>query len=237
VGRNILIVESKNDEYFFRSVIKHLNYDIEIESPIFADEDYRPMGGLDPTKLTQALKSIKAEIQKEDIERIGIIIDIDRDSEVDQIKFINDCIAKAFPDAVPIDRINQFIDLNFEDYQIQLACYFTNVDGQGELETVLKAIKSQDSTHADCLDRWRECLTSNNRKITDKSFDKLWIANYIRYDTSTKEEKKNAANKLTLNYALENKPSIWNLDHPILAELKVFFRLFNDSSQAENTRA
>lgn len=217
-------------------MIKHLNYDIEIESPIFADEDYRPMGGLDPTKLTQALKSIKAEIQKEDIERIGIIIDIDRDSEIDRIKFINNCIAKAFPDAVPIDRINQFIDLNFEDYYIQLACHFTNVDGQGELETVLKTIKSQDSTHADCLDRWRECLTSNNKKITNKSFDKLWIANYIRYDTSTKDDKKDAAKKLTLNYALENKPSIWNLDHPILAELKVFFKLFNDSSQ-ENTRA
>ena len=231
MGRSILIVESKNDKYFFQSVIKHLNYDIEIESPIFADEDYRPMGGLDPTKLTQALKSIKAEIQKEDIERIGIIIDIDRDSEIDRIKFINDCIAKAFPDAVLIGRINQFIDLNFEDYHIQLACHFTNVDGQGELETVLKAIKSQDSTHADCLDRWRECLTSNHIKITDKSFDKLWIANYIRYDTSTKDEKKDAANKLTLNYALETKPSIWNLDHPILIELKVFFKLFNDSSQ------
>ena len=236
MGRSILIVESKNDKYFFQSVIKHLNYDIEIESPIFADEDYRPMGGLDPTKLTQALKSIKAEIQKEDIERIGIIIDIDRDSEIDRIKFINDCIAKAFPDAVLIGRINQFIDLNFEDYHIQLACHFTNVDGQGELETVLKAIKSQDSTHADCLDRWRECLTSNDKKITDKSFDKLWIANYIRYDTSTKDEKKDAANKLTLNYALENKPSIWNLDHPILVELKVFFKLFNDSYQ-ENTKA
>jgi hypothetical protein len=189
------------------------------------------MGGLDPTKLTQALKSIRAEIQKEDIERIGIIIDIDRDSEIERIKFINECIVKVFPDAIPLDRINQFISLNFEDYHIQLACHFTNVDGQGELETVLKAIKSQDSTHADCLDRWRECLTNNDKKITDKSFDKLWIANYIRYDTSTKDEKKDAANKLTLNYALENKPSIWNLDHPILSKLKVFFRLFNDSSQ------
>jgi uncharacterized protein YqgV (UPF0045/DUF77 family) len=231
VGRNILIVESKNDKYFFQSVIKHLNYDIEVEDPIFLDEDYREMEGLDPTKLTKVIKDLKADIQKEDIERVGIIIDVDRDSEIDRIKFINECIVKVFPNAIPLDRINQFVELNFEDYQIQLACYFTNVDGQGELETVLKAIKSQDSTYADCLDRWRECLRNNDKKITDKSFDKLWIANYIRYDTSTKDEKKDAANKLTLNYALENKPSIWNLDHPILARLKVFFRLFNDSSQ------
>jgi uncharacterized protein YqgV (UPF0045/DUF77 family) len=236
VGRNILIVESKNDKYFFQSVIKHLNYNIEIEDPIFLDEDYRDMDGSDSKKLTNALKDLKADIQKEDIERVGIVLDIDRDSEAKRVEFINDCIVKVFSTATPIDRVNQFIDLNFEDYQIQLACHFTNVDGQGELETVLKAIKSQDSTHADCLDRWRECLTSNNRKITDKSFDKLWIANYIRYDTSSKDDKKDAARKLTLNYALENKSSIWNLDHPILVELKVFFKLFNDSSQ-ENTRA
>jgi uncharacterized protein YqgV (UPF0045/DUF77 family) len=147
VGRNILIVESKNDKYFFQSVIKHLNYDIEIEDPIFLDEDYREMEGLDPSKLTKVIKDLKADIQKEDIKKVGIIIDIDRDSDIERIKFINECIFKVFPAAIPLDQVNQFIDLNFEDYQIQLACYFTNVDGQGELETVLKAIKSQDSTH------------------------------------------------------------------------------------------
>jgi hypothetical protein len=83
VGRNILIVESKNDKYFFQSVIKYLNCDIEIEAPIFADEDYRPMEGLDPTKLTNALKDLKADIQKEDVERVGIITDIDRQSETE----------------------------------------------------------------------------------------------------------------------------------------------------------
>jgi hypothetical protein len=227
VGRNILIVESKNDKYFFQSVIKHLNYDIEIEDPIFLDEDYRDMDGLDSKKLTNALKDLKADIQKEDIERVGIIIDIDRASEAERVKFINDCIVKVFPAAVSLDRVNHFIDLNFEDYQVQLACYFTNVDGKGELETVLRAIKSQDSTHADCLDRWRECLTNNGKEIDDKRFDKLWIANYIRYDTSTKDDTKHARTNLTLNYALENKSFIWNLEDQILDELKVFFRLFH----------
>jgi hypothetical protein len=139
VGRNILIVESKNDKYFFQAVIKHLNYDIEVEAPIFLDEDYREMAGLDPTKLTQALKSLKAEIQKEDIERIGIILDIDRHSEAERIKFINDYLIKVFPEAIPLDRVNHFVELNFDDYHVQLACYFTNVDGQGELETVIQS--------------------------------------------------------------------------------------------------
>ena len=230
MGRNILIVESNNDKYFFQSVIKHLDCDIEIASPIFLDEDYRAMGGSDSTILTNALKDLKADIQKEDIGRIGIILDIDLHLEAKRIEFINNCLVKVFPAMKPLDRVNQFINLNFEDYQIQLACYFTNVDGKGELETVLKLIKSQDSTYADCLERWRECLVSNGKKITDKKFDKLWIVNYIRYDTATKDEQKHADRKLTLNYALEHKSSIWNLDHPILAELKVFFKLFNNSA-------
>ena len=226
MGRNILIVESNNDKYFFQSVIKHLNYDIEVEVPIF-NEDYRPMEGLDSKKLINALKELKAEIQKEDIERIGIIIDIDRSSETERIEFINGCVVKAFPNAESLDRVNQFVELNFEDYRLQLACYFTNVDGQGELETVLKVIKSQNSTYADCLDNWRQCLVDNDRQITDKVFDKLWVANYIRHDTSTIDDKKHASTNLTLNYALQHKPTIWNLDHPILHSLKLFFKSFN----------
>lgn len=228
MGRNILIVESNNDKYFFQSVIKHINIDLEVAAPLFLDEDYRAMDGSDSTKLINALRDLKADIQKEDIDRVGIIIDIDRHSEAERIKFINDCISNVFPKAITLDRVNQFTDLNFEDYPTKLACYFTNVNGQGELETVLKVIKSQDSTHADCLKSWRECLTNNGKEITDKIFDKSWITYYIRYDTPTPKEKKDAKNKLTLNYALENKSFIWNLDHPILAELKVFFRLFNN---------
>jgi hypothetical protein len=67
--------------------------------------------------------------------------------------------------------------------------------------------------------------------------DYLWVVNYIRYDTPTKDGKKDAVNKLTLNYALKNKPSTWNLDHPTLDELKVFFKLFNDFPQDKNTSA
>jgi hypothetical protein len=78
VGCNILIIESNNDKYFFQSVIGHLNYDIEVENSIFADEDYRPMAGLDAKKLTNALKDLKADIQKEDISLVGIIIDRDK---------------------------------------------------------------------------------------------------------------------------------------------------------------
>lgn len=84
------------------------------------------MAGSDATKLTNALKDLKADIQKEDINRAGIIIDIDRHSEADRIGFVNECIVKVFSTAESLDRVNQSIDLHFDECQVQLACYFTN---------------------------------------------------------------------------------------------------------------
>jgi hypothetical protein len=52
---------------------------------------------------------------------------------------------------------------------------------------------------------------------------------YVRYDTCTNQEKNNAGKYYTLDYALKNKPSIWNFEHPILDKLKIFFNLFNNS--------
>jgi hypothetical protein len=105
--------------------------------------------------------------------------------------------------------------------------YFTNVNGQGELETVLKAIKSRDSPHADCLESWRRCLESKEIIITNKDFDKFWIANYVRFDTCSKDEKKQAGRKCTIDYALQTKTEVWNFDHPVLDDLKSFFELFS----------
>lgn len=130
MGRNILIVESNNDKYFFQSVINHIKSDLEVAAPIFLDEDYKAIDGSDPKKLTNALKDLKADLQKEYIDRVGIILDLDRHSETERIELINTCVIKAFPSAESLDRVSQFINLNFDDRRIQLACYFTNVDGK-----------------------------------------------------------------------------------------------------------
>ena len=56
MARNILIVESKNDKYFFQAIINKLNLDIEVAKPIrVSDEDYREMDGLNHKKLKDAL--------------------------------------------------------------------------------------------------------------------------------------------------------------------------------------
>jgi hypothetical protein len=174
VSNNILIVESKNDQFFLQAIIRYLNFKIEVAPPIIiSEDDYRAMNGLNPTKLKNALKDLKADIQKGEIERVGIIIDIDDQVKIDRINFVNECIQEVFPESQSLEEVKEFININFDGFNIQLACYFTNFNGQGELETVLKMIKSQNSDYADCLETWKDCLNNHDKSITVKEFNKF----------------------------------------------------------------
>lgn len=233
MGSNVVIVESKNDKFFFDAIIRHLNCSIEIAPPLenasqvlISQEDYREMDGLDSSKLKKALKDLQAEIQKGEIERIGVIIDADNSSIEDRISLINECIQEVFPGSPMLQSICEFINLVFEDFDIQLACYITNVDGQGELETVLRRIKNKPSPYADCLSYWRSCVESNNKTISEKEFDKFWVTIYLRYDTCSNNDRRQAQRKCSLEYAMENKTEIWDFNHCILDELKHFFGMF-----------
>jgi hypothetical protein len=223
---NILIVESKNDKFFIQALIDEIKADIQIEKPICIDE-YECLDGLNPTKMTNALKALKADVQKEDIQKIGIIIDIDNFSYEKRLEWIQKCLDEVFPNNQKLANAGEFIEVEVTPEEtIKLACYFTNVDGNGELETVLKTIKSQDSLHADCLVNWKNCIESQNRQISDKDFDKFWVSIYLRYDTCTKKEKKQAGRKCTFEYSMENKKYIWEFAHPCLDDLKAFLNLF-----------
>ena len=57
--------------------------------------------------------------------------------------------------------------------------------------------------------------------------DKLWVHYYLKYDTSTHQERQQAGKYCTLEYSLQHKSHIWDLDSPILDELKGFLGLFN----------
>lgn len=231
MGRNILIVESKNDKHFFQAIICKLNLDIEITTPILiADEDYREMHGLSKEKLKQVLRNLAASIQRGEIEKVGVIIDIDNYQEIERISFVNECMQEVFSNSELISEVNKFTNLNVDDLNVQLACYFTNLDGQGELETVLKAIKQKESIHADCLESWKNCLVNNGKTIKDKDFDKFWVNIYVRFDTCSNNDKKQAGRKCSMgafDYVMENKSEIWDLEHPTLESLNQFLGLFN----------
>ena len=98
-----------------------------------------------------------------------------------------------------------------------------NVEGNGELETLLKAIKSADSTYADCLETWKTCLKSKGKEISQKEFDKFWVSIYHRYDGCTKSEQKQAKRKCC-NQESFKKP-IYDLEHSLLKDLKEFISL------------
>lgn len=225
---NIVIVESKNDAIFMKVLVDFINCDIQIEEPIFID-DYESLEGLNETKLITTLKALDADLQKRDIEKIGIIIDIDNDSEQERLELVNKCIKQVFESETLLST-KQFIDISGDNgTNAKLACYFTNVGGKGELETLLKAIKAKDSPYADCLDSWKTCLESLGKKINQKDFDKFWISNYIRFDTCSKKEHKQAGGKCSMSkfdYVMEHKKDIWDWDNPTLDDLKEFFKLF-----------
>lgn len=227
MSSNILIVESKNDQFFLQAIICRLNFNIEVAPPIIiSEDDYRSMNGLNPTKLKDALKDLKADIEKGKIDRVGIVIDIDDQQESDRISFINECIQDVFPESPLLEEVKKFINVTLDDINIQLACYFTNVDGRGELETVLKNIKNKDSVYANCLESWKDCLKSHGKEIKIKDFDKFWVSVYLRFDTCSKREKKQAKSKCSFEYAMANKPEIWDFENPILNDLKEFLQMF-----------
>jgi len=225
---NIVIVESKNDAIFMKAMVEKLNCDIQVEKPIYI-EDYERLEGLSETKLITTLKALEADLQKRDIEKIGIIIDIDNYSEPERLQWVNKCIQQVF-ESETLSSTKQFIDIGGDNgTKAKLACYFTNVGGKGELETLLKAIKARESPHADCLNSWKTCIESQGQQINQKDFDKFWVSIYLRYDTCSNQEQQQAGRKCTMSgfdYVMKHKKDIWDWDNSALDDLKEFFKLF-----------
>lgn len=228
---NLLIVESENDKFFIEALIQHLNLpNIEVANSLICNiNDYECLDGLSSTKLTTVLETVKFRVKKENIDKIGILIDIDDKTIEERLTLINNSLQIVFDVENTLTEQNKLEEFPIDELQnVQIATYFTNANGQGELETLLKAIKSKDSIHADCLDSWQECLIANNigegQGLKQKDFDKFWIQMYIRYDTCTKKESKQAGTKCN-NKSAMNKP-IWNFEHEYLEGVKTFLRLF-----------
>lgn len=214
---NLLIVESHNDKYFIEALSESLTIDIKVNQPICQIDDYECLNGLSAAKLLQCLNDVKFD----DYTKIGIIIDADKEGIANRIMLINSVI-KNFDDTLEIKNINESI--RSDKLDIEFVCYITNIDGYGELETLLKRVKSKDSTFADCLDAWRECLKKSGKEISDKEFDKFWISIYGRYDCCTKKDQRHLDTNCTQEASL--KKPIWDFEHTALTDLKNFLQLF-----------
>lgn len=236
---NLIIAESKNDTAFFKTLIAHLNFKTaEVDHPIFVDDDtFRTINGSDPdsdkpTSLITKFNDIQTEILKKRIRRIGVILDLDDKTVAERLEMVNSALRTSFSTTSSVGAINaigEFATIKNSEWEVSVACYFTNYGGRGELETLLKNIVSCTSVSADCLSMWRLCLEQHGKKISDKEYDKFWISNYIRFDTCSKRESKQAEKYCSMkNFTYILQKGVFNLDSPLLNDLKRFLLLFRD---------
>jgi hypothetical protein len=211
--KNIILVEGKDDKAFIEKLI------VGVEAKPITVE---PLGGLSKDTMLRSLDAQRNAFLKNPYEKLGIIIDQDSFSTAERLTLVNECLQKVF--GVQIINISTFIQTEIDGISLQIACYFINFEGKGELESLLTRIKTQDSPYSDCLNQWQNCLSD---KVSQKEFDKLWVHYYLKYDTATHQERQQAGKYCTLEYSLQNKPHIWDLDSPILDELKGFLNLFD----------
>jgi len=208
VVSNLLIVESEADKFFIEALLNHMNLHLEIGQPICSIDEYECLGGID--KLELKLKFVHTRVQKEDIAKIGIIFDADT---------IGVAKRKA--------EIEEKITLVFgaeENRELEFKSYILNIEDKGELEDILKVIKTKEAPYANCLNPWKSCLENLNIEVTNKIFNKFWINNYIMYDTCTSSKHRgNKSKYCILEYALKEK-GIWDFDHEILNKLKIFLQ-------------
>jgi len=183
-----------------------------------------------PTTLIKNLENLKTRVARGDINKIGIIYDLDSSTPEQRIAMINNALQQAYQHtSPPLSAINQFINIQVDEELVHIACHFIHIDGQGEIENLLKAIKTVNSPFADCLyDGWKNCLSAKGRAISDKKLVKQWLSFYIRYDALSQKEMRDAANNTKLEAFLNLAPAKFdfNKDIPELNQLKDFLKLF-----------
>ena len=72
-------------------------------------------------------------------------------------------------------------------------------------------------------------MQKHGKEISLKEFNKFWVDMYIRFDTCSKSDKKQADRKCSMrgfDYVMTNKAVIWDFEHPVLNDLKKFLGLF-----------
>ena len=213
---NKLIVESKNDKIFVEKILKILNFqNIEVSEPICLIDECICLDGLG--NLEKKLRDEKLD----SINKIGILIDADNEGVSKRIEEVNK-ILKNLDINVEFNNINQL--KKDEKNDIEIACHILNIEDKGSLDNILKTIAKGKSEYADCLESWKKCLEEKGEKVSDTTFIKFWVNNYLRFDTCDKEEQKKSSKKCNFEKALEK--DFWDFEHKSLDSLKDFLKLF-----------
>lgn len=157
--KNIILVEGKDDKAFIEALIPSVE-----TKPITVEK----LEGLNQDALTKSLDSLKNSFLKKPFDKLGIIIDQDDFTKAERLAFVNEALEKVF--GIKLTDTSTFTSVDINGDSLQIACYFINFEGKGELESLLTRIKTKPSPYADCLNQWQNCL---ERKVFQKEFDKL----------------------------------------------------------------
>lgn len=231
--RHKIVVESFNDKAIYNHILNiFCKSSTEIES-IVDDLDWVDLGGLERSKLIIKLKDINSELPKAtEIPKIGIIVDLDNSSVEKRIEFLNELCSEAFELKIEIEKEGEFKLYTNPEYDIEfeLAYCFSGLNGQGELEDILRVIAdTTKSDHADCLETgWQPCLNSKGINISKKNLQKIWIDFYKRYDCLNSRQKSNAGKYMQWEYFLDKHPNKFDFSQDIqeLNQIKAFLQKF-----------
>ncbi|KJV06538.1 DUF3226 domain-containing protein [Methylocucumis oryzae] len=223
MSNNLLIVESYNDKFFIERLQRELrDADFLVDKPII--NDFECLGGLTQKSLQDKLQEVSFDIGKRGLSKIGILVDANSVGIQDRVELINKAIKSIDPNMNMLATNTWY---NSASLDVSFSCHILNVNGFGELETLLKTIKNKSSPYADCLNAWRSCLDNADAKaIGDKDFNKFWVNVYQRYDGCSKDDQKQAGRKCNLQASLEK--DLWDFSHSVLHDLKAYLQAFNN---------
>lgn len=240
MAKTLIIVEDDSDKYTFEAIIRHIHLQNNLSVATTPNIDWKLIADENnpqkPTALIKALNSLRNDISNEKYDKIGIIKDMDTNSKEDRLLLVNNALREAYPDeAQELVDVNSPVSFNFQqnstgnNLAIKFACYFVHLNNRGEIEDILKAIKTEPSPIADCIDsHLPECLEVNNDdELREKDLVKLWFNHYQRYDTLPKEKRKSPYT--TTQYIMENRVHLFDFDKDIveLNELKTFLSMMS----------
>lgn len=214
----------------------------------FEDASGKVYKGLSEKALSAKLQIIRQKLSRlyPKLEKVGFLLDMDtlqsNGGLQKRLQNVNNALQDAWNVAANILAMNVLYDITCktqegENIPLQLACYFANIDGEGELETLLFHIANKENAHyANCLQAWKECYIQKgidkSYEIKDKEFQKFWIEIYKRFDTLPRNQR-NETNTNFRNIMLGsedrkvvNRNHIFDLNSAYLAEVKTFLRLF-----------
>lgn len=220
---NRLIVEGSEDKLFITHLLQTLgNVDVQEINPIDGIENFEYSN-----KLEKALITVKNDVIKKSLKKVGLILDQD-DKENDRIAFLNKHIHIVFGKQYSLINQSESIQIEIDGAILELSLFVMNVNGAGEMNSMLRIISTQPSNFADCLQHWKVCADPKSEIISNNEFDKLWVHYFIRWDNSTKEQRANSNKNCTIKAVLENKPQIFDFENKSLDDLKNYLNQFVD---------